>query len=179
MIDIERVNKRKLYWIFQILGWSLYNLIFTAIALYFVGWFWELPATYLLQTVSGFILTHLYRQFILKQNSWTEYGILRLVVFVLLSSALIGFLWALIIIPISKVFFPLVIPGLPEFHWFVEVVLSSVSLSITFLGWQLIYFVFQHLSVQVVLCWDSFYRFFFWHRCKKFRMRCLWLPIKV
>ncbi|MEM6360307.1 MAG: histidine kinase [Bacteroidota bacterium] len=143
MIDIERVNKRKLYWIFQILGWSLYNLIFTAIALYFVGWFWELPATYLLQTVSGFILTHLYRQFILKQNSWTEYGILRLVVFVLLSSALIGFLWALIIIPISKVFFPLVIPGLPEFHWFVEVVLSSVSLSITFLGWQLIYFVFQ------------------------------------
>ncbi|MEM1405952.1 MAG: histidine kinase [Bacteroidota bacterium] len=143
MIDIERVNKRKLYWIFQILGWSLYNLIFTAIALYFVGWFWELPATYLLQTVSGFILTHLFRQFILKQNSWTEYGILRLVVFVLLSSALIGFLWALIIIPISKVFFPLVIPGLPEFHWFVEVVLSSVSLSITFLGWQLIYFVFQ------------------------------------
>ncbi|MEM6524360.1 MAG: histidine kinase [Bacteroidota bacterium] len=143
MIDIDRVDKNKLYWIFQILGWTLYNVIFTAIALYFVGFFWELPATYLLQTISGFILTHLFRKFILKENNWTEYGILRLVVFMLLSSALIGFLWALIIIPISKVFFPLSIPGLPEFHWFVEVILSALSLSITFLGWQLIYFVFQ------------------------------------
>lgn len=143
MIDVERVNKKKLYWIFQILGWSVYNLVFTAIALYFVGFFWQLPATYLLQTITGFILTHLFREFILKQNSWTNYGILRLVIFVLFSSALIGVLWALIIIPISKVFFPLVIPGLPEFHWFVEVILSSVSLSITFLGWQLVYFVFQ------------------------------------
>ncbi len=149
MINIDQINKGKLYWIFQIIGWLLFAAVFTAIALYFAGIYWQLIAGYVLTTFFGFSLTHLFRIYILKVNHWTDYGILKLGVFVFLSSILIGFIWALIVIPITKVFFPLEIPGQPEFNWFVEIVLTSVNLSMTIFGWQLIYFVFQlFLSYQ-------------------------------
>ena len=143
MIDIDRINKTKLYWMFQVGGWMLFYVLFTAVVLYFVGFYWEIIASYATTTVVGFTLTHLFRGYVIKRNNWSRYGIFRLVLLVGFSSILIGLLWSLIVIPISKIFFPLVIEGQPEFNWLIEVILTSVNLSITILGWQLLYFVFQ------------------------------------
>ncbi|TRX58662.1 hypothetical protein FNH22_12340 [Fulvivirga sp. M361] len=143
MIDIEKFNKEKMYWIFQAIGWMLFYALFSVILLYFVGFHWNILYSYGTTTVVGFMLSHLFRQYVIKRNNWAKFGIFRLALLVALSSVIIGFIWSLIIIPISHVCFPIDIKEEPEMHWLLEVILTSVNLSITILGWQLIYFLFQ------------------------------------
>ena len=143
MIDIDRINKTKLYWMFQGGGWTLFFILFTAVILYFIGFYWEIIGTYATTTVVGFTMTHLFRGYVIKRKNWAKYGIFKLVLMVGFSSILMGLLWSLIVIPISKLLFPLEIEQHREYNWFIEIILTSVNLSFTLLGWQLLYFVFQ------------------------------------
>ncbi|MCG8385228.1 MAG: histidine kinase [Cytophagales bacterium] len=124
-------------------GWTLFFILFTAVVLYFIGFYWQVMASYATTTLVGFTLAHLFRGYVIKRKNWSKYGIFKLVLLVGFSYILLGFTWSLIVIPISKLLFPLEIEGKPALNWFIEVILTSVNLFITILGWQLLYFVFQ------------------------------------
>lgn len=142
MITGDNIDKNKLYWIFQAIGWVLFGLFFSAITMYFAGFHWQIVYSYLLTLIVGFGITHSFRVYI-KNKEWYQKGIFQLVLLVILSSVLMGLLWAFIVIPINRVFFPLAPEGQKEIHWLAEIFFTSINLAITIMAWQLIYFVFQ------------------------------------
>lgn len=142
MLNAEKINKSKLYWLFQAGGWTMFYIVFVAILIYFAGFHWQIFFSYGFTALIGFGITHFFRLTI-KGKEWYKRSILRLSMSILFSSIGLGILWAFIVIPVSKVFFPLDIDGQSDINWLAEILLTSVNLSITILAWMLIYFVFQ------------------------------------
>lgn len=139
MITIDNIDRSKLYWIFQLLGWVLFFIVYSLIAGYFSNFQWQVFAGYLNTVIVGFLLTHFYRLYI-KKHEWVKLGIFKLAIRVIIASFLIAVIWALIILPINEIFFT--IEEKQELTLFVGFVIT-INLSIMILGWSLIYFLFQ------------------------------------
>lgn len=139
MITIDNIDRNKLYWIFQLFGWTLFFIIYSLMAGYFTNFQWQVFAGYLNTVVVGFLLTHFYRIYI-KKHEWVKLGIFKLAVRVLIASFIIAMIWALIILPINKTFFN--VEKSEELTWFIVLVIVF-NLSVMTLGWSLIYFLFQ------------------------------------
>ncbi|UII33930.1 histidine kinase [Fulvivirga ulvae] len=139
MITIDNIDRNKLYWIFQLFGWTLFFIIYSIIAGYFTNFQWQVFAGYLNTVVVGFLLTHFYRLYI-KKHEWVKLGIFKLAIRVIASSFFIALIWALIILPINKTFFN--VEKSQELTWFIALVIVF-NLSVMTLGWSLIYFLFQ------------------------------------
>lgn len=139
MISIDNVNRNKLYWAFQFFGWSLFFVIFSFITASLAGFQWQIFAGHLNTVIVGFLLTHFYRAYV-KKHEWVQYGIFKLAVYVLAASFLIAIVWAAIVLPVNRIFFPV------EKNQELTPLLVFVvifNLSIITLGWSLIYFLFQ------------------------------------
>ncbi|ELR72960.1 hypothetical protein C900_00921 [Fulvivirga imtechensis AK7] len=139
MISFDNVNKGKLYWILQFFGWCSFFVIFSLITASFAGFQWQVFAGHLNTVVVGFLLTHFYRSYI-KRNEWVRLGIFRLALSVLAACFIIASIWALIVLPINRIFFP--VENDQELTPLI-VVIVVLNLSIITLGWSLIYFLFQ------------------------------------
>ncbi|MEL7002759.1 MAG: histidine kinase [Bacteroidota bacterium] len=90
---------------------------------------------YLFKTISGFLITHVYRLFI-KSKNWIRLGILRLSIRVLLSSLILSFVWTMLALPISLSLLSLQ-------NDFVIWISTWANLGVIILAWSLIYYVFQ------------------------------------
>lgn len=139
MIKSETINKTKLYWTLQAVGWGLFFVTYTFIAGNIAGYAWQLFAGYFTVVITGLLLTHFYRWYVIK-NEWLKYGIFKLALRALLASVVLGIVWNAITLPINRTFFS--IDAEKELTPFI-VLLMVFNLSITIMGWSLIYFVFQ------------------------------------
>ncbi len=135
----ERINTRKLYWIFQFTGWALFFAFYAVIAIYFNEFQWHILAGYFNTVLVGFILTHFYRYHI-KNRQWERLGIFKLSTRVILGGLILAMLWASIVIPVNNTFFP--VESDQEFT-FVIAVIVVFNLSIVLIGWSLMYFLFK------------------------------------
>lgn len=139
MLAVSHIRREKLYWFFQGSGWVLFFLVQTIITGFFTGYQWEIYARYMVTISVGFILTHIFREYIKKQG-WIRLSMVHLAIHVVLASLLIGMIWSLIIIPINSYYFP-VAEDKPITILIIIAILFNLSFVI--LVWCLIYFIFQ------------------------------------
>jgi len=135
----EEINSSKLYWIFQITGWSVFYIFYTFIAYYFSDFQWQVLVGYLNTAIFGFLLSHLYRNYI-KQNHWENQGLFKLATRLLLASFVIALVWTAIVVPINKLFLPTSEDGQ---HTLIVAVIIVSNFTIVMLGWSLMYFLFK------------------------------------
>lgn len=142
MLSINEINKPKLYWICQLVGWVIYLVFSLVLGALFITTDadMEMPAAqlfidYLFRAISGFLVTHFYRMYV-KSKNWIGLGIVKLSIRVLISALLVSLIWTLIAFPISLALLP--IP-----HELTIWISTWASLAITVLAWSLIYFIFQ------------------------------------
>jgi len=140
MISTNSINKVKLYWTLQGLGWGLFYIIFTSIAGGFAGYNWQVYAGYLNVTLTGLLITHLYRAYIIK-NNWIQVGIFKLAGKVVLASFLLAVVWNAITLPINHAF--LFVNETDKELTPLLVVIMTFNLTIIIFGWSLVYFTFQ------------------------------------
>ena len=140
MIKVDQVNKKKLYWYLQGMGWGLFYLVYAIIAGSFVGYSVEIFAGYLNLTITGFLITHFYRWYI-KKFEWVTFGISKLAIRVLIASFILAMIWNALTIPINHQFFSSTNNG--ENLTFSVILIMTINLAIIMLGWSLIYFIFQ------------------------------------
>ena len=136
------LNKQKLYWISQIIGWLLYAVIvgvfniLTGNALS-AELIYSLLAIYLI----GLSVSHFFRLVIIKLN-WMKYSILRLtpriIIGTLISGILVYFLRSIIIER-------LIVRNAYEFN-VTEAFPDIISWTLLFLIWSLIYFLFHFVN---------------------------------
>ncbi len=140
MVPVTQVNRRKLYWIFQALGWGVFFIIQTAVASYFVKEVSMLIAIRFFNvTLVGFLLTHFYRQYI-KRKKWLSFSLSTLAMRVVFAAIILAVLWSVIVLPINSFYFPM--ENDQELDAFFILVLT-MNLTFVMLSWSLIYFVFQ------------------------------------
>jgi len=140
MITADNINKTKLYWTLQTVGWSLFYIIYTVIAGNFAGYKWQVFAGYLNVVVTGLLITHIYRYYV-KKNDWINIGIFKLAGRVLLASLILAIFWNAITLPINHSFFSLADEEKKLTPFLVAIM--TFNLSVVILGWSLIYFTFQ------------------------------------
>ncbi len=140
VVPVNSVNRRKLYWIFQSLGWGVFFVIQTVVTTYFIEEVaWEVFARFLNVTLVGFLLTHFYRQYI-KRKKWLSLSLSNLALRVFLSSVILAVVWAIIVLPINSFYFPM--EQDKELLAF-EILVLTMNLTVVMLSWSLIYFIFQ------------------------------------
>lgn len=140
MVPVTDVNRKKLYWIFQLLGWGVFFIVQSAVSSYFIKEFSLLIlARFLNVTLVGFLLTHFYRQYI-QRKKWLSLTLSNLALRVSLSALLLAVIWAIIVLPINSFYFPM--EQDQELDVF-NILILTMNLTIVMLSWSLIYFVFQ------------------------------------
>lgn len=136
------MTKDRLYWVSQFCGWTIYILLIWVInqldgremTLFFCS---NLVSTFVL----GIAISHVYRHIILRFN-WLNIKIKALIPRVIISSFLCGFIYYFIHSFISDV-----VLGGDEFSFEPIVVLkSTLNLTINFLLWTLLYFLFHFIQ---------------------------------
>jgi two-component system LytT family sensor kinase len=135
----ENLNHTRLYWIFQITGWSLFYIFYAFVAFYFNDFQWQILVGYFNTVVVGFVLTHTYRQYI-KRKEWQSLTILKLSTRILLASFIIAIVWAAIVIPVNQIFFP--VESKNDFTPVIALIVV-VNLTIIVMVWSLMYFLFK------------------------------------
>ncbi|MEJ2004363.1 MAG: histidine kinase [Cyclobacteriaceae bacterium] len=140
MQQLTYIKREKLYWLFQLAGWSGFFVIQSALALaaYYDAFTWYIVASYFNITIVGFVLTHFYRSYI-KRKRWLNLSLINLAIRILLSSVLLGMLWAVLVLPINAYYFPTSEEPLS----LTVALILTVNLSIVILSWSMIYFIFQ------------------------------------
>jgi signal transduction histidine kinase len=92
-------SRTKLYWSLQITGWFIFFVVNLVLFVSFLDTTLGFLVNSFMIAV-GFILSHLFRSLIHYQG-WKELPISKLVLRVIIASALIGALWTLIVIPFN------------------------------------------------------------------------------
>lgn len=130
-------KKQKLYWICQVVGWSLY----TVINLIFFKLSYETNLkdvlNYMLWPPVGILLTHIYRLLLLRFNV-LNFSVLWQIVVAILSSVVVSVLFFSLTVGIAK------ISGIITYKVEIFAAVSTiVSLSGIFMLWSVIYFGFH------------------------------------
>jgi two-component system, LytTR family, sensor kinase len=136
-------STQKAYWTSQIIGWSLFFFIYSLIAMFFTGVYWQIFASYLVVSVTGLGLSHGYRYFI-KKYDWRKLPIQKLSLYVVGASILIGLVWAAIIIPVNSF-----IPDLeedPQELTLGIILVIAFQFTVVMIGWSLMYFVVHYFE---------------------------------
>jgi len=136
------VSKRQLYWIFQIIGWSLYGFI--QLFLYSVEFQITLSffSGQVLQVVFMMGVTHLFRNYIIR-NNWIDVKWVALIPRIMIAMVVFSLAHYLFIILISYLSGNL--NGIQEFN--VLYVLASMLQSMGLFGiWSLIYLSFLYFE---------------------------------
>lgn len=136
------LNKTRLYWFFQIIGWLVYVVI--------VGVFniltgntltSELVFSLLAIFLIVLIIAHTYRMIIVKLN-WMRFNIPRLIPRILLGTVICG----VVVYLLKSIIIEWVIVENPyEFNW-QDAFPSIISWTLLFLIWSLLYFLFHYVN---------------------------------
>lgn len=144
-LDCKHTNLKKreaIYWSAQIFGWSTYVLL-AAIRGYLLDALNLGLLKFLITTfVLGILLSNLYRSFIIWQK-WDALPLPSLILRVLLSNIIIGFLFTLLQAGVSDLFFvenkKLLVPP------FEDVFFLAINWIVIFILWSAIYFAVKFL----------------------------------
>lgn len=135
-----------LYWICQVVGWSLYVLFSIALMLSFTGGSnWITPGVLQLQIIIGLSLllfSHLFRHFIKKRN-WTELKIKNLIPRLLLGVIVVSLLAQVLIH--FLIYFALPLEGITPFN-IVSFFGYTASVSVVMASWATIYFGYHFIQ---------------------------------
>ncbi len=137
------LSKNKLYWIFQIGGWSTYAAIVGIFNVLANGSTFTLELVFSLLAILliVIIVSHTYRKIINKLN-WMNLNVLQLIPRLLLGTLLSGI--AVYILK-SLIIERLIVQNAYEFT-FKDAFPSIVSSALLFLIWSLLYFLFHYVS---------------------------------
>lgn len=135
----EQINTKKMYWVFQITGWTIFYIVYAFLAAFLNDNKSHIFFGYLNTVVVGFLITHFYRSYI-KKHEWDLLGIFKLSTRVLIASLLLGCLWALIVVPINNTFYP--VDSKYSFS-FVMGFIVVFNLSVVIMAWSMMYFLFK------------------------------------
>jgi len=141
-MNIEQFERGRLYWIMQLFGWGMFFIVFTTVAGFFIGIQWQTYASYANTVIFGFIFSHMYRA-VIKKQQWQNLGLGKLSVNIIIASLVVGFLIALVVIPVNYTYFQ--VERDSDLNYGLPVLIITVAIQLTFvmLGWSLIYFVFH------------------------------------
>lgn len=139
--QINRMNRKKAYWISQVTGWTVFAITNIIVSASFDYFSWERTIELLYLCFSGVILTHIFRD-IVKKNGWLNLPLKKIIPRILIASIIIGsilfFLFAVISI------------GVGSFninHFKAAFILADIfRLSSTILLWALIYFAVHYFE---------------------------------
>ena len=140
------LSKNRVYWIFQIVGWTIYTVlnILGGAANYGGNIYATKPAFLVLFISEGiifFLITHYYRNLITKRK-WLNDGKIRIFYKVIISSILMGFLIYLFRVVVSQV----TSVADPKLYKFATIIgLTSINTIILFV-WSLFYFVYHYFE---------------------------------
>ncbi len=134
------MSKKKLYWICQLVGWFVYVLL----NLFFFGLQNALNAkiliTYFTWYPLGILITHLFRNVIIKLN-WLQYSTYLQISLVILASIINGSIFH---------FIQYLIDGALNLRFsqlnLIDSITTTINLSFVFFFWSLIYFSFHFLN---------------------------------
>lgn len=136
------MSRMKLYWLSQVVGWSLY--VFLLIVLNQLEGF-PISIKFVLNLITTFILgvlfTHLYREVILRLD-WLRLKIIELIP--RLIGASFGF--SAIYIIIHRIISDLIIDDFGIELVFLELLQSALSVWVVFMFWSLFYFLFHFIQ---------------------------------
>lgn len=135
------MNKKHLYWIFQVSGWTLYasvNIFFMVIG----------KRTILAETLLSFIFlgmffitsTHLFRFFI-KKLGWIRFNVLKLVPRALTAILLLGMSYVLFEVTLIHLFNQFFIEDV-----FIGLLMNLFAAMILYTVWSMIYFLYQYIE---------------------------------
>jgi len=138
---INRMNRKKAYWISQISGWSVFAIANIVVSASFDYFSWERTIELLYLCFCGILLTHIFRD-IIKKNGWLSLTLKKIIPRILIANIIMGiilfFLFAVINISVGSI-------GITHFK--VAYILADVfRLSSTVLLWTLIYFAVHYFE---------------------------------
>lgn len=129
-----------IYWIFQILGWTLWSLNETLVYTNNFGWRIEWLISGIVNIILGIFLTHTYRK-IYNSQGWQEFPLKKLIPYEILSLILMSFIFSMINLPADALILEENYTINISTFTFLQVVLDfSKPIAI----WQLIYFIYQY-----------------------------------
>jgi LytS/YehU family sensor histidine kinase len=142
MQSITQIKREKLYWIFQVSGWTGFFIWQTAVALYLTGFQWEIIAQLVSITVTGLVLTHLYREYI-RRHRWSRLKFTKLAVRIILASFIVGTLWAIIVLPFNEYYFPIESNNQSTNRTIIWALINIGHLALVVFVWSTLYFIYQ------------------------------------
>lgn len=148
--ETPNISHSKAYWALQAFGWGIYFILNQIIFLSILDFRQSALLNFFLVAV-GFSLSHLFRSLIHHQN-WKALSIGKLVLKVIIASAVIGLIWALITIPFNlyvlggDVENASSTPKPESFSTLMSILLLTINYAITIFGWSLIYFGYHFFS---------------------------------
>lgn len=139
--SIMKFGKKKLYWISQFCGWSLFVLVNLIIISNYEAVPLERIFVWILLGLIGITITHILRA-IIKKNGWLDLPLKKIIPRVLIASLISG-----IIIYTLTTTFSVVIGAFrsEEYRW-ISSVAGIINLSGISLVWSLIYFSLHYLE---------------------------------
>ncbi|MDR3626874.1 MAG: histidine kinase [Ignavibacteriaceae bacterium] len=151
----SRMNRRKVYWICQLTGWSVFALVNIFFSLTFGYSSWQKTVEIAYQSFVGISLTHIFKD-IIKKNNWLNLPLKNVVPRILGTNILIGMLMSFIFFMFNS--------GINSHHFFnfktSLFLVDAFRTTSTFLLWTLIYFSVHYFEnyrqVQIEsLIWEA------------------------
>ena len=137
----QKIDKKKLYWICQVSGWSFYALINVVLIISFDVYNWRKILLALLLCAIGVGFTHIFRHFI-KGWEWLGLPLRKIIPRVFAASIVIGTLMFSIMFSIAM------LTNIYDVNQFkpATLLIGTFNLSIVILLWSLIYFSFHYFE---------------------------------
>jgi LytS/YehU family sensor histidine kinase len=136
------MDKRKLYWICQIGGWSAYSLNELALYSYSFGYSDSLLVNAIVTIVLGILITHIYR-LVIKRLSWLDLPLNQLIPRIAASVMLM----AVIMVMLSVLLDYYTVPDIRKyFTGITYLVFFVISWGKQLLLWSVIYHLFQYFE---------------------------------
>ncbi len=139
---IFKFKQQNIYWISQIYGWLLYIVLMGILnQLSGVELNALLISNLLVTFTLGILISHLYREIILKLN-WLKLQIIKLIPRIIVACVLFGAVFFILHTFISD----LIIAGQEYvFNW-LDLIRSVINQTVTFMLWSLLYFLFHFIQ---------------------------------
>jgi two-component system, LytTR family, sensor kinase len=139
--SIMRVGKKKLYWISQFCGWSLFVLVNLIIISNYENIPLERISVWMMLGLLGIAITHIIRA-VIRKNGWLDLPLIKIIPRVLIASLISG-----IMIYSLTTAFSILIGAFrsDEYRW-ISSVAGIINLSGISLVWSLIYFSLHYLE---------------------------------
>jgi sensor histidine kinase YesM len=138
---MEKMDKRKVYWICQIGGWSAYCLNELALYSYSLGYTDGLLINAIVTIVLGISITHIYR-LVIKRLSWLDLPLNELIPRIAASVLLM----AVIMVVLSVLLDYYTVPDIRRYFQLTTMVFFVISWGKQLLLWSVIYHLFQYFE---------------------------------